>query len=161
MNFQPISNLDIMDPESRRSYISFASRSKESHYDQSKNANMDENKFSKPKSLDYDLGEIHEQVEIELNDIAPGNKNLFRADYKRFETQNPTESTMEEKKISTDIISASKYLKWNTVNMEEKTPQSYSFLSKNLDNESTATLKRKLCRVFSLTIILGSWVFCL
>jgi hypothetical protein len=158
MNFQPISNLDIMDPDNRRTYISFASRSKESLYDLSKNPNLDDNKFSKPKSLDYDIQDIHEQVEIELNDIAPGNKNLFRADYKRFETQPITESTMEEKKISTDIISASKYLKWNTGTMEEKTSQSYSFLSKNLDNQSTATLKRKLCRVFSLTIILGSWV---
>jgi hypothetical protein len=158
MNFQPISNLDIMDPDNRRTYISFASRSKESLYDLSKNPNLEDNKFSKPKSLDYDIQDIHEQVEIELNDIAPGNKNLFRADYKRFETQPPKESTIEEKKISTDIISASKYLKWNNANMEEKTPQSYSFLSRNLDNESRATLKRKLCRVFSLTIILGSWV---
>jgi hypothetical protein len=158
MNFQPISNLDIMDPDNRRTYISFASRSKESLYDLSKNPNLDDNKFSKPKSLDYDIQDIHEQVEIELNDIAPGNKNLFRADYKRFETQPITESTMEEKKISTDVISASKYLKWNNATMDEKTPQSYSFLSRNLDNESRATLKRKLCRVFSLTIILGSWV---
>ena len=57
------------------------------HSNKSLNDNQGyDRRYTKNKSIDIDMQEMHEQIFEDLKDIAPGNEKIYRSEFKRFET---------------------------------------------------------------------------